>query len=98
VSTVTASRTARRRPVTAPATPPALLPILIRLYEAGGEATAAQIDANVIYMGRLVAADLVRVKDRVKTGKPGRPAHVYAFTKLGRDRARRAARRQAVAA
>lgn len=78
------------RNITKPQTPPALLAILVKLVQNASPATASDLDTNSIYMGRLVAYDLVKVKDTVKSGQRGRPAHVYAPTSKGRGRAQRA--------
>lgn len=77
--------------ITKPQTPPALLSILIDLLNAGQPSTAADLNTNSIYMGRLLKADLVQVKDTVKSGGRGRPAYIYTFTSKGRSRAKRAA-------
>jgi predicted ArsR family transcriptional regulator len=79
------------RKITAPQTPPALLSILVDLLNAGQPSTAADLSTNSIYMGRLIARDLIKVKDQVNSGRKGRPAHIYALTAKGRGRAKRAA-------
>lgn len=84
----------RTRPVTAPKTTPVLLAHLTRLAAVATKrqpATADQAESNAIYMARLEAQGLVIRVDKVRTGKRGRPAVLFAPTKLGRDRARRAA-------
>lgn len=85
----------RTRPVTKPATTPVLLAHLTRLAKVATKkapATAAQADSNAIYMARLEAQGLVTRVGTVQTGERGRPAVLFAPTKLGRDRARRAAK------
>ena len=76
---------------TKPATPRTLLPILVRLADQG-PSTAIDLDTNAIYMQRLVERELVKVSDVVRSGKRGRPAHVYRVTDKGRKRAQRASR------
>lgn len=76
-----------------PATTPVLLAHLTRLSEVATKrepATAAQAESNAIYMARLEAQGLVTRVGTVQNGERGRPAVLYAPTKLGRDRARRA--------
>lgn len=80
--------------VTAPKTTPVLLAHLTRLAKVATKrqpATAVQADSNAIYMARLEAQGLVTRVGTVQTGERGRPAVLFAPTKLGRDRARRAA-------
>lgn len=81
--------------VTKPRTSPVLLAHLTRLTAVATKrqpATADAVQSNAIYMDRLVKAGLVEVVDTVKSGKRGRPANLYAPTKVGRDRARRASK------
>lgn len=83
--------------ITKPATPKSLLAIIVRMVEADGPVTAKQIDTNSIYMGRLEALELVKVKATVKhtdadgNAGRGRPSNIYALTAKGRGRAKRAA-------
>ncbi len=78
--------------ITKPATQPALLKVLVAL-RAAGRATAKQVNSNAIYLARLEKDGLVKVAGKVESGQRGRPAHIYAVTKKGGDRARRAAAR-----
>lgn len=76
-----------------PATPAHLLSVLVRLTATATvrkPVTAEAVKSDSIYLGRLVALGLVKRVGTVKTGTPGRPPVLWAPTKLGRDRARRA--------
>lgn len=81
--------------ITAPKTSPTLLNIMVDLLNAGQPSTAKDLGTNSIYMGRLAAQELVKVKDQVNSGQRGRPAHIYALTAKGRARAKRAAEKRA---
>lgn len=85
-----------RKNILRPQTPPALLAILVKMVQNGQPATAAALDTNSIYMGRLVDSDLVKVAGKVESGKRGRPAHVYRVTPKGAGRAKRAIAKQEV--
>lgn len=82
--------------VTQPRTSPVMLDTLCGVVQAQKDkgnkpVTAKEADTNAIYLGRLVELGLVEAAPAtVKTGRPGRPAHLYKATQLGRDRARRA--------
>jgi hypothetical protein len=61
--------------VTKPRTSPVLLAHLTRLAKVASvrePATAAAVDSNAIYMGRLVAQGLVREVGKIESGKRGR--------------------------
>lgn len=76
------------------ATPSTLLPIIVKLFEIGGQGTASEVGTDAIRMGRLIQRKLVVKHGEVYTGGRGRPAFVYKLTKAGRERARRAAKRE----
>lgn len=79
----------------APKTTPTMMAHLTRLADAKEPATAAAVDSNSIYMGRLEKEGLVKVVDSVQSGKRGRPAHIYRVTDKGRKRVQRAQARKA---
>lgn len=84
---------ATRTDVTKPATTPVLLRHLKSLSAVATKrnpATAADANSNAIYLNRLVEQGLVARVSTVQTGRRGRPAVLFAPTKIGRDRARRA--------
>jgi predicted ArsR family transcriptional regulator len=78
--------------------------VIFAVAQATGRPTAKELGVSPAVMRALVAEQLVKVaavrKNVDESGKVlrGRPAFEYALDRRGRDRARRAARKHAVAA
>lgn len=64
------------------------LPIIASLFD--NQTTAQELGVDSVTMALLKRDGLVRSVDAVQTGKPGRPAHVYACTDKARKRVKRA--------
>jgi hypothetical protein len=76
---------------------PALAAIVVRMGAQGPQQSAADLNTNSIYMGRLIAQGLATrvAKADVRTGERGRPAHRYTLTAAGRRVAKRLAKQEA---